>query len=99
MTDTLPTIQQGWQCPMCGTVYAPWVYKCGCKQVVSVPAQWPVDSTAGPLPKPIITIADSGTTAPTGNVVWTHANFEESLERILTENAAVLQALADYDAR
>ena len=97
MSNTLPTVQQGWQCPLCGTVYAPWVYKCGCKQVVSVPAQWPVDGTAGPPPKPVITIAGSGTTAAaTNGIIWTHADFQEALERSMEENAAVCQALADY---
>lgn len=22
------TVQMGWQCPVCGQVYAPWVYSC-----------------------------------------------------------------------
>ena len=98
MSDVYRDTQMGWVCPLCKRANAPWVRQCDCKQVVSVPAQWPADSTAGPLPKPVVTIADNGTTAPTNDVIWTHPNFQESLERSLTENAAVYQALADYDA-
>ena len=79
--DVYRDAQVGWVCPLCKRANAPWVRQCDCKEAVNT--------------KPIITIADSGTTAPTGNVIWTHANFQESLERSLTENAAVYQALAD----
>lgn len=26
-------IQQGWQCPVCGKVYAPWVSECDCHKI------------------------------------------------------------------
>lgn len=25
-----PFAQQGWQCPVCGRVFAPWVWECPC---------------------------------------------------------------------
>lgn len=30
--------QQGWQCPCCKTVYAPWVRSCACESEVSFTA-------------------------------------------------------------
>lgn len=27
--QTSKNVQQGWQCPICGAVYAPWVASCG----------------------------------------------------------------------
>ena len=104
MSDIYRDAQIRWVCPLCKRANAPWVRQCDCKEGINkwgepiyVPAQWPAEGTAAPLPKPTITITDNGTTAPTNDVIWTHANFQESLERSLTENAAVYQALADYD--
>lgn len=37
--------QQGWQCPCCKTVYAPWVQSCECeKNVTSITYTWPTDT-------------------------------------------------------
>ena len=105
--DVYRDAQVGWVCPLCKRANAPWVRQCDCKEAINkwgepihVPAVWP-DSTSGPLPKPVITYG-SGGTAQTCGVVYcaageTYADFDTLLERSLTENAAVLQALADYD--
>lgn len=40
--------QQGWQCPCCKTVHAPWVQSCECEKVspkvtVNIPSDTPAD--------------------------------------------------------
>lgn len=56
-------INQGWVCPTCGSVYAPWVFSCP-----SCPRQILLGNTTSP--GPVIT-SDSGTvttaTPPTTN--------------------------------
>lgn len=33
--DISTSIQQGWQCPCCKTVYAPWIKSCKCQKASS----------------------------------------------------------------
>jgi hypothetical protein len=40
-----PSVAQGWQCPVCGTVYAPTIPSCMRGHLVTV-----TTTTAGPLP-------------------------------------------------
>lgn len=48
--------QQGWECPKCGRVYAPWQPKCS--TCVGASVTWP--GTASPWPIPVSPTVDPG---------------------------------------
>lgn len=35
-----PRAQQGWQCPRCGRINAPWVESCSCQMPTYVTTKW-----------------------------------------------------------
>ena len=37
--------KQGWQCPVCGRVYAPWMPSCTLCEGVNVSIKWTKDTT------------------------------------------------------
>ena len=51
------TTQQGWQCPVCRTVHAPWVASCFC-HIQSKPITY--ITTGNPPSKPGVTVSTTG---------------------------------------
>lgn len=39
--EVFMTIQQGWQCPACKTIYAPYCLQCLCERKVNFIPIWP----------------------------------------------------------
>ena len=62
-------MQEGWLCPKCNKVLAPWVKECDCKidipYVPLCPSSWPpwispIPSTGDPIPNPWVTTCCNG---------------------------------------
>ena len=54
-------VQQGWQCPVCGKVHAPWVSECDCYK-----AEWKINTVKGSDP-----LGQLGDT----NITFTHTDY------------------------